>query len=210
MACRIMRRPEVQAYIDAAITARNAAVNITAEDVLRDLVEVKDTSANDLIEWRVGACRYCHGEGFKYQRRPQEYREALEAYLFLHSADDPLGMHFDMQGGVGYTRRRAPHPDCPECDGEGTGHEYVKDTRKLSKGAHTLYAGVKRGKNGIEVLMRSKDKAIDLLARHTGVAKDNVTLKGKITAAVATAIVPLDTADPQAAARAYQKLMEGE
>lgn len=207
MACRIRRRPEVQEYIDAAIAARNGRIEITAEEVLRDLIEVKSTSVNELIEWRVGACRYCYGTDFKYQRKPSEYRDALASYLFTNGREDPLGMKFPMEGGVGYDLRRTPHPNCPECFGEGVGREHIKDSRHLSKGAHTLYGGVKRGKNGVEVLMRSKDKAVDLLARHTGVAKDNVTIKGKITAAVAAAVLPITTSDPIEAARAYQKMM---
>jgi hypothetical protein len=209
-ASKLMKRPDIQAAIAEAIAARTARVEVTADEVLLDLQEVKRTSVNELIEWRVGACRFCYGTNFEYQRKPSEYRDALAGYLLLNGQTDPLGLNVPMLGGVGYDLRRTPHPECPECWGEGVGREHIKDSRHLSKGAHTLYGGVKRGKNGVEVLMRSKDKAMDLLARHTGVAKDNVTIKGKITAAVATAVAPITTADPQEAARVYQSMMSDE
>jgi hypothetical protein len=39
---------------------------------------------------------------------------------------------FDEQGGTGYDRRRAPAPDCPECNGEGEGEAFFKDSLKAS------------------------------------------------------------------------------
>jgi hypothetical protein len=36
-------------------------------------------------------------------------------------------------GGPGWDPRRAPHPDCPECFGEGVERVHVNDTRQLSR-----------------------------------------------------------------------------
>ncbi len=127
--------------------------------------------ARDLSEYRIGCCRYCHGFEFKYQMTPQEYRNRLAAYMERKGDKDPCGLAFPMEGGVGYDKRRKPHKDCPECFGEGEGREVFKDSRTLSESARTLYAGVKRTKNGMEIMSRSKDKSVELAARHTGVIK---------------------------------------
>ena len=49
---------------------------------------------------------------------------------------------FDEASGIGYDPRCDPHPDCPECFGEGVVKVFVKDTRDLSPMAERLYAGV--------------------------------------------------------------------
>lgn len=194
-ASKLMARDDIKAGIAEGVAKRLARFEMTADDVLRDIRQIADTNTNELVEWRRGACRYCHGMGFQYQRKPSEYREAMNAYL-AHQATKPeaqrdtMGLNFDMLGGVGYDKRKAPHPDCPECFGEGIGWEYLRDTRKLSPGAQKLYNGVKRGKNGVEMLQRSKDKALELAAKHTGVAKENIDLKGNLAGGGVTIYVP--------------------
>lgn len=72
-----------------------------------------------------------------------------------------------------------PNPDCPRCGGEGWGRVHVADTRKLAPRGRVLYAGVKVGKEGIEVKMRDQDGALVNVARHLGMFKDKVELTGK-------------------------------
>ena len=85
---------------------------------------------------------------------------------------------FDEQGGIGYDPRKEPSLECPECFGEGTGEVFLQDTRTLSPEARSLYAGVKRTKEGIEVMMHSKQNATQLLMRHLGMLNDKVKLQG--------------------------------
>lgn len=67
-----------------------------------------------------------------------------------------------------------PSPDCVTCGGEGVGREIIADTRFLSPHARALYAGVKVTRDGMQVLMRDQDGAIDRLARVLGVfERDN-------------------------------------
>jgi hypothetical protein len=77
---------------------------------------------------------------------------------------------------VGYDPRRPPHEDCPECFGRGVANVLAKDTRFLSDTGRRQYAGAKVTKNGIEIQARDRDKALDLAAKHTGVAKETVHL----------------------------------
>lgn len=75
---------------------------------------------------------------------------------------------FDEGGGVGFNATRDPHPDCPECFGEGVGRAIAKDTRQLSPGAKALYAGVKVTKEGLEIKMHDKMAALSKIGQHLG------------------------------------------
>lgn len=167
----LMSDKRVRAMIVERSKDRLMRMQLTQDDVLRDLFNVVKSDARDLSEYRIGCCRYCHGAGFMYHMTPQEYRDRLSNYMTRMGVKDPAGLGFDLLGGVGFDAKKKPHPSCPECHGEGIGREVFKDSRSLSKSAATLYAGVKRTKNGIEMMSRSKDKAIELAARHTGVIK---------------------------------------
>jgi class 3 adenylate cyclase len=67
-----------------------------------------------------------------------------------------------------------PDPDCTACAGEGMPREHFHDTRTLSPTARALYAGVKRTKDGLQVLTHSQDAAREALMKHFGLyEKDN-------------------------------------
>lgn len=83
----------------------------------------------------------------------------------------------DCWGEPGY---ESPNPDCVKCGGRGKGHVVLTDTRKLSPAAAKLYAGVQLGREGIKVNMRDQDAALANIARHLGMFKDSLELKGGI------------------------------
>jgi phage terminase small subunit len=206
--------PRIAAAVTAKQAERRERAGLTAVEVVQHIRQLAEADPRELTEYRVGACRYCHGYDHKYQRRPSEFDAALR----LHIADrealrrpDPLGLDFDAQGGVGYRRDREPHPDCPECEGRGEGYEIIKDTRKLSPAAARLYSGIKRTKEGIEVKTRNQDKALEMAGKNTGVIKDNHELTGRNGSPLIPG-APVDVtlpADPIEAAAAYDKLMRG-
>lgn len=200
----MMKRPAVKAAIEAAEEARLQRLAMTADDVLRDAFLVANTSPNELVEWHIGACRFCWGQGHQYQSTPDEMRRDVADYLRapLVKRDDPLALLFNMRGGVGYDARNAPHPDCPECFGEGTGRAVTKDTRTLSEGGQRIYAGIKQTKYGPEVQMRDRGWAVDLAARAAGISTGNLKISSD-----PSAVVTLTTADPVVAATAYAAIM---
>lgn len=77
-----------------------------------------------------------------------------------------------------------PNPDCGKCGGHGKGHVVLTDTRKLSPAAAKLYAGVQLGREGIKVNMRDQDGALVNIARHLGMFKDSLELKGGINVTI--------------------------
>ena len=168
---RYLRNHKVAEAIQAGRAALSAATGITAERVLKEIASLAYGDARELVEYRIGACRYCWGDGHRFQRTPAEFEHD-------EAGHDPDKGVFDEKGGVGYSFKKEPHADCPECAGLGKGRMIINDTRNLSQSAVAMYAGVKTSKDGIEVKTHDKVQALDKLARHLGVFKaDNEQVK---------------------------------
>lgn len=180
-ASKLMAVDEVREAVERGKAARLERLTVTADDVLRDVVLGLRADANELVEHVLDSCRYCHGEGHKYQFTPAEFERELNAYLQADrlqkgGAKDPMGLKFIEKHGcsIGYDPRRPPHENCPECFGRGVPQVLAKDTRFLSDTGRRQYAGAKVTKNGIEIAARDRDKALDLAAKHTGVSKETL------------------------------------
>jgi phage terminase small subunit len=180
-ASKLMAVDEVREAVEKGKAARLARLTVTADDVLRDVVLGLRASGTELVEHVLDSCRYCHGDGHKYQFTPAEFERALEAYLQADrlqkgGAKDPMGLKFIERHGcnVGYDPRRPPAEDCPECFGRGVPQLVAKDTRFLTEEGRRMYAGAKNTKHGVEIQSRDRDKALDLAAKHTGVSKETL------------------------------------
>lgn len=157
----------------------------TGDQVLAELSAIAFADFNELVEYRRGACRHCHGTEHRFQYRTQVALNlaTYAARKAFERSPESLTEEFKFEhGGVGYRRTLEPHPECPECDGLGEEYPVLKDTRKLTPQARRLYAGVKLTKDGIEVKTQSKDKALELLMRHHGLLKDKLEVTGDLAA----------------------------
>lgn len=167
---RLLSNVMVQAAISAARSAQQKRTSITADTVLMEIANVALADARELVEVKTGCCRCCWGEGHKSQRTIGEYNHDREQWLL--KGKDPL--EFDEEGGIGFNPLKLPHPECPNCGGDGQARTVLKDTRHLSPRAAALYAGAKQTKDGIEIKMHSKLDALEKLAKHVGLyEKDN-------------------------------------
>lgn len=175
-ASRLLSKANIRRAVDTAMARRAARTDITADRVLMKLWAIANADPNELIEHRVGCCRYCWGEGNKYQRTRGEMERDRIKWINSKEENKP---DFDVMGGVGYHKRKPPNPECQECFGDGVGEVVVKDTRKLSPEAQALYAGVKQTKDGIEVKMKDQDAALLSTAKHIGFFKEYLELTGK-------------------------------
>lgn len=176
--------------VQEAIAKKQAAIQeraeIKAADVLKHWADIGLADASDLMEMRRTCCRYCHGNNHRYFYTPAEYERCLLAWekdcnsALAENRPQPI---FDECGGVGYSKLAAPHPECPECFGEGEMQPFFKDTRNLSPAAKKLFAGVKVGKEGIVVLVHDQMAAMANIARHLGMFNDkkaiDLTTNGK-------------------------------
>lgn len=173
-------KPAIAQEIARRTAILTAKAELRVEDVVRAIAQILRADVRELVQYHHVACRYCHGDCFLYQFTPQEFRVAQSE--FLQSADGKAGMAFDPKGGDGYDAKRDPNPDCPECFGEGEGRVSISDVRALSSDAAALYAGVKQTSAGVEVLLHSKDKAIELAARYLGMHKLDLNIAAGINA----------------------------
>lgn len=172
---RMTKKPNVAAEIERAREAVLGAIKLDVELVVKDIKSVLIADAEELSAHHNDCCRYCYGEDHEYQFTPAEWKRT-EA---THQKSDEfkmLGEPCDPQGGVGFDPRKEPVEDCPECNGRGVMTIRTVDTRKLSPAARALYAGVKPGKHGTEILMRSKDSAREAAAKWLGMNKETVNI----------------------------------
>lgn len=165
-----LTKPHIQAGIAEARKQQQERTHITADAMLQQAWLIATADARELVEVKVACCRYCWGENFRYQRTVSEMNS--DRGQWLEAGKDPA--EFDEQGGIGFNPHRPPHPDCTACVGDGHAREVIKDTRHLSPAAAQLYAGVKRTKDGLQVLAHNKEAFAEKVWKHLGLyEKDN-------------------------------------
>ena len=174
----VLNRPHVRTYMAERMTAALARAEVAQDRLVENLTYIAFGDVNELIEHRREACRFCHGEGFRYQRTPAQRERDYAEYLIEAAESKKKGVEpapFDELGGVGFDPRKPPNPDCPECFGEGKEKVHIHDTRNLAPAAAALYEGVEVTKDGIKVKIASKDGARDKLAKIAKLYDDQKT-----------------------------------
>lgn len=180
-ASQLLRKPKVQPYLAKRKAEFYAATETQRDRLLGTIVEASFADPRELSRYEYRACRYCWDEQHRYQYTPAELARAKEKY-----EQDKAGFvivngpgsgdkypAFDEQGGATYDGRRDPHPECPECFGEGRGRLRIGDTRHLSPAALALYAGIEEGKDGIKIRHADQAKYRELLGRVVGLLDDD-------------------------------------
>lgn len=151
--------------------ARQAELFQRTADIQNEILSVVRAAAfadpRELVEYVRRCCRYCYGKSFKYQFKPSEMERRQDEYdekLGEAEAQGKTLPPFDELGGLGFDSTKPPHPNCPECSGEGFGHALFKDTSNLTPAALALFEGVKEGKDGTEIKVASQRGYRELLA----------------------------------------------
>lgn len=167
----LLATPKLRSAVETA--RRHALTHAEVEKawVIRRLIAFVTADPNDLVEGRRVACRYCHGLDHRYQFRTEELRQERQRHIAAQMQLPELQrVEFDDHGGGGYTTRRDPDPECPECDGDGVFHVVFKDTRYLSAGGQLLFDGFETKADGsVKVKLRDRLWAEQALLRHAGV-----------------------------------------
>ncbi|EPB0881488.1 terminase small subunit [Yersinia enterocolitica] len=170
---RLYRHVSVNKAIRDAMEAREKRTHITQDAVLNWWWDIATANANEISEFRRLCCRHCWGIENKYQWiNEQEYQEESEKRT-NNGKPAPLD-----DGGYGFDSTLDPNPDCPRCNGEGQGRAHFHDSRDLSISARRLYAGVKQGKFGLEVITRNQDEALKMVGQHLGMLKNKTEISG--------------------------------
>lgn len=172
-ASRMYRNAKVNRAITDALADRERRTQITQDAVLKMWWDIATADVNELTEYRRLCCRHCWGFGFNYQWRDAvEYEDAVKKATAANK-QPPKDV-----GGYGYDDTLDPNPDCPRCNGAGIGRAHFHDTRDLTGAARRLFAGVKEGKFGVEVITRNQDDALKMVARHLGMVKNKTEITG--------------------------------
>lgn len=184
-ASRLASNGKVSARVGELKAAAAAKVELSIAGVLSELWKIGTADPSELIEYRVGCCRYCWGKAHRYQATPAEHERRLaqwqrDAVAAEGTSAEGVFAEFDELGGVGFNATRPPHPDCPECFGQGEGRPVFKDTRQLSPAARALYAGVKVTAGGQHVVLHDKVGALTKVGDHLGMFV-NRTINADVT-----------------------------
>lgn len=179
-ACRLFTYAKVREAIDSGRKRLEKTVMLDAEGIAQMWADIATADPGELTQNIHGACRYCYGRDHHFQwRTEREYREALQDRVWNLFADDDVreaamnGAIEDPRlpnddGGYGYRLTEKPNPDCPECDGLGIEITRMADTRNLTGSALLLFDGVKETKQGKELKIQDRAKALENLAKHLG------------------------------------------
>jgi phage terminase small subunit len=207
-AAKLIRKPNVKMRIEeireSARRKMANTVGLTADKVARLFFEMAMADPNELIGLRIGCCRYCYGDNNLYQWKDHEYMAELAKWEALDAKVKAVVTMPDVAGGLGYDQTAEPNPECPNCMGEGAERIVPRDTTQLSDGARLLFQGVKQSRNGLEILMADKAKALENVGRILGVFKDGlkVDLHGAVATVTQAALTPED------AQKAYLAMLE--
>lgn len=199
----IYANPKVQARIKELSEQAGETADVTMAMVLRRFWQIATADATELINLKVGCCRYCYGEGGHYQYRMREYTD-LVAKWEENQRKNPRDTTPcpEAKGGFGYDATKPPSPKCEECHGEGLERVVARDTTKLSGGARLLYGGVEQTRNGLKIHMADPMKALENVTRILGGFKDNISAAVEVKAV--TAAIDMEVKDPEKAAQLYQ------
>lgn len=177
---QLLQKPHVAAAVEERQRARLERLELDADGLTRLWSTVAIADAREIVQHRRDCCRYCWGEGFSYQCTPAEHQKARIAFEerraeILAKGGSDIG-EFPSQEGDWYDARKRPNPDCPECFGNGLASVFIADTRDLSEAGKALYAGMKEGRDGIEVRLHDQQAATEKLGRALGVFRDSTTV----------------------------------
>jgi phage terminase small subunit len=174
---RLLRNPWIAAKVALLKSERVERLQLDGDTVVKEIYAIGMADARELVEYRFTCCRHCYGKGFKLHRtqgerdrdfEKHEDKQDEKAFRALLKGAEYNRVVFDEKGGTGFNAQKPPAADCTECSGAGVGRVILKDTTSFGVRAAALYAGVKEGKDGLEVKMHSKLDALEKIMKHMG------------------------------------------
>lgn len=137
--------------ITTAIADRRKRLRIDADTVLWKWWQIANADYNELSSVKRVACGYCYG-----------------------------GVNITDDSEPSIDPTKAPDEDCSTCGGDGEAYVYMADTTNLSPDARLLYQGAENTKFGIKINTADRMKALDNVARHLGMFKEQIEHSGSV------------------------------
>lgn len=193
IARKLLASPPVKQRVAEIEDDRFRRMKFDGDVYLAKELKFADAPITEVLELYVPPCRYCYGKNNEYQRTWAEFQEAFNAWMRMPdirrprfdavTADFGFGevlaydstnqkIPFDQKGGEGYDPTLPPNPACPNCRGRGLEdpnrgtipYIKLKDSRELSDVGKMMFAGIKNGPRGLEVLVQDRAAAKNRLS----------------------------------------------
>lgn len=163
---------------------------LDAQKIIKHWAQMSLADPNDLVRYRWVNCRHCHGIEHAYQWKNQaEWMERVREVTHQNAqriAKGGLSLELpSYDGGDGFRFNAEPHPNCPECLGEGHREVWMADTAKVKGPARLLYKGMRMTKHGPEMLLHDPQTAMHNLAKALGLQKEIHEHRGGVAVGVA-------------------------
>lgn len=174
----ISNNPELERYAE-----------LTALHILQTWSALATVDVSEIVRVERRCCRFCHGIDHRFQWvNDEEWAHAVA--IDLDTKKPPRGC----EGGFGFDPKARPSESCHACHGEGDPFVFLADYRDLSPAARLLYNGAKHGKYGIEVMMRDRDKLMEMAGKYLGMFKEIHEHGGKNGGAIQMVLSPAEAA----------------
>ncbi|MFY7239274.1 terminase small subunit [Enterobacter cloacae complex sp. IR5450] len=132
-----------------------------ADEVLAQIWQLATFDANQLSQYRRGACRYCWGFGHQYQWRDMVEFEEKRLEALERKSREPADV-----GGYGYDHNREPNPAC-----RSTETLIIKSWRELGIDIDEMDEGTRASMDG---QVPAKTTYLEWLARQPAQRQDQV------------------------------------
>lgn len=203
-----------QRYISErlALLSREAlrAKRLDAKAVLERIAQIAFADVTEVAKVRRVNCRYCWGPRFRYQMTPAEYDgQCADAFIEAQIKKTDYVAPEKPPGGLNFVISRPPHPDCPECAGEGVAELFVQDFSKVSEDVKPLIAGVEHTRYGIKVSFHSQTSALETLAKSFGLLQPDIVNVIVQQMAPKEEKFVFDASNQEQAAETYKRLING-
>lgn len=171
----IVNSPAVQKAIRDAISKSAGKLGLDADEIMKLWADIVDYDANELVQVRRVPCPYCWAEVGEKQYTLAVYEKEKEAHekkrqrLLMTKDGEDIGEFPSVQEVEFIDMTKGPNPECTVCHGVGSERLFTSDTRHLSPIGKRIYCGAKMMNGRVEVLMLSKERAMENLAKALGV-----------------------------------------
>lgn len=178
-ASAFLRSVDVRNTLALKTRAALRPYRLEGKAVLDRLAQIAFANITEVVKVRRVNCRHCWGKKFKYQYTPGEYDQmCVDSFIDAQNKKTEAAWTKPPvpEGGLKFDATRKPHPDCPECRGEGYAETFIEDFDKISDDVKPLIASVENTKYGLKVTFHSQTQALETLAKCFGLLQPDVAM----------------------------------